>query len=237
MILLREDYPDPVDYYYPRSLQPDGYFVTRCEVDYPQSEFQALIFDNELTTMSWPDTVGFGLHFASIASADGELDVRPFGNPTHRQGEKNGLWTANAGSCPSIVAWIESLGINYGTVRILRKSNSVRDLRDIEAARGLYHRDTTNLYNERASGWILRMLVQLTDNPSSQLMLRATRDDASGERRIPLARGTCIIFDADRLWHTVWHPDDSTRYALVVSFESTAQVDEWQRRSFPGRPA
>lgn len=232
MILQREDYPTPADFYYPASLNQHGYFVTRCLVEFPEHEFQSLTFDDKLAKMSWPDTEGFGLHFASIASADGELDVRPFGNATHRRGEKNGIWTANAGLCPSIVRWVKSLQLNYGTVRILRKSNSVRDLRDIEAARALYHRDTTNLYNEQGSGWILRMIVQLTDNPRSMLMVRSERDDASSEQQIPLHRGTCIIFDADRLWHTVWHPEDSVRYALVMSFESSPQVDEWQRQPF-----
>jgi len=177
--------------------------------------------------MTWPDSESFGIHFASIASFDGQLDVRPFGTAGHEAPEKNGKWTENAQRCPKICEWVRSIGGNFGTVRVLKKSNDIRNLRPIETARSLYHRDTTNLYNSPGDSWIVRLLLHLSHNPESYLLTRTNRDDSSTECRIPLTQGVRILFDADQLWHTVWHPGATPRYALLLSLESSPRINEW----------
>jgi len=226
-MLSRENYPQAAHFYYLEALKRTGCVVLNGRSTFPEGEYRSLRYDSELPRMTWPESEGFGIHFASIASFDGDLDVRPFGTACHKAAEKDGRWTENAKKCPMICEWVRTIGGNYGAVRVLKKSNDIRKLHTIEDARRLYHRDTTNLYSAPGDGWIVRLLVELTDDPASYLFTRTDRDDAATERRISLSAGLRVLFDADQIWHTVWHPGTSTRYALLVSLESSKLVSEW----------
>jgi len=231
-MLSRDHYRDASLFHYPDCLRENGYAVLGEERFIDASPIEKMLFDNQLAAMTWAETLDFGVHFAALASPDGTLDVRPFGNADHRRVERDGRWTSNAAFCPDIVAWLEESGLNYGSVRILRKSNDIRDLRTIDQARTLYHRDTTNLYAEPGdAGWIVRLLIQISDDRQSLFLCRAAMD--APERQLPLGRGIQILFDADQLWHTIWHPSPTPRYALLVSLESSPALDAWVAASHP----
>ena len=208
-----------------------GCLALKEKVFFPPEEYLSLTFDNELPLMSYPDTVNWGMTFASVASANGDLDAVPFGHRRHMKAERAGVWTKNAERCPSIVKWVESVGANFGSVRVLKKCNNIRNLGQLDDAVGLYHRDTNNVYNAVGNGWIVRVMVQLSDNPDSFFMTRVNKNDPLTEQRFSLAAGTQLIVDSDRLWHTAWHPYNTPRYSLLVSFESSTALEAWINRN------
>jgi hypothetical protein len=75
--------------------------------------------------------------------------------------------------------------------------------------------------------WVVRVWLQLTDNPESVMILREDKDDPSTESRIPLPAGAQFVVDSERLYHAVWHPGPEPRYALIVSFESGPALERW----------
>lgn len=73
----------------------------------------------------------------------------------------------------------------------------------------------------------MRSWLQLTDNPTSYMVVREERDDLSSESHIPLPAGAQFVVDTERLWHAVFHPGPEPRYALITSFESSDALQSW----------
>jgi hypothetical protein len=57
--------------------------------------------------------------------------------------------------------------------------------------------------------------------------------DPTTEVRLPLHRGARFVLDTQRLWHVVWHPGDTPRYAMIASYESGAALDAWITSQLP----
>jgi len=93
--------------------------------------------------------------------------------------EEAGGWmrlNENAAKCPSIVKWVESIGARFGRVQLLHMSaNTMRECRC-----GL-HLDNNNQGNPETNGWVVRVWLELTDDPSSALVVRPTEFDRKGE--------------------------------------------------------
>jgi hypothetical protein len=166
---------------------------------------------------------GGDTNFAILASANGEHDPRGFWE--HGKPDKDGIWTDNVDRIPSIKKWVESVGANFGRVRIIKLEPS-----DEASAIQAMHPDDNNRITPEGTGWVVRAWLQLTDNPDSYMILRDGRDDPSTERRIPLPRGAQFLVDSERLWHAAWHDAgkySEPRYALITSFESGPELQSW----------
>jgi len=117
--------------------------------------------------------------FAPVTSATGTLELKGFWE--YGKADLEGVWTENAGKCPALVGWVESIGARFGRVQLLRMSpNTLRECRW-----GL-HLDDNNRGNPESSGWIVRVWLELTDDPASVLVIRPAEFDRKGEMRIPL---------------------------------------------------
>src|ERR1700726_1573334 len=95
-------------------LQEKGFVVLR---DYdgppiPKEEYLGLEY------MDWKS--GGDTNFAPIATADGELDCRGFWKPGEERPDRAGRWTTNAARCPRIVEQVETVGADFGRVRVIR---------------------------------------------------------------------------------------------------------------------
>jgi hypothetical protein len=98
--------------------------------------------------------------FAPITSATGKPELKGFWE--YGQAGLDGVWTDNASKCPALVRWIESMAVRFGRVQLLRMSpNTLRECRW-----GL-HLDDNNQGNPEANGWVLRVWLELTDDPAS----------------------------------------------------------------------
>ena len=150
--------------------------------------------------------------------------------------DKDAIWTANAAIVPGVRDYVESVGANFGRVRIIRLEPQGRD----EAIRSI-HRDDNNRFNPEDEGWVVRSWVELTDNPDSYMLLMDNGPDGlpdpSTERRVPLTKGARYVVDTQRLWHVVVHPGDAPRYALITSFESGPVLERWIDANLAGAPA
>ena len=171
-----------------------------------------------LQYLNWKS--GGDTNFAPIASAHGEMECAGFWD--HGKADKDGVWTENAKKCPALVEWTRSVGANFGRVRIVKLNPST----ETDAIRNL-HRDNNNALNPLGEGWIVRVWLQLTHDPTSQMILRESKDDCSSDYRIELPRNRQIIIDSQRLFHAVWHKGPEPRYALIASFESGAALNKW----------
>src|SRR5947207_1603443 len=94
------------------ALAEKGFVVLR---DYdgppiPKEEWMSLEY------MDWKS--GGDTNFAPIASALGEMECAGFWD--HGKPDKDGIWTKNAAQCPTLVKWVESVGANFGRVRIIK---------------------------------------------------------------------------------------------------------------------
>lgn len=180
----------------------------------PRQEWESLQY---LTYPSDPDTF-----FAPLTSATGQTVMRGFwddGKP-----DLDGIWTSNAEKAPTLRRYVESIQCHYGRVQLLRQEpNSMRETRW-----GL-HLDDNNRLNPETNGWVVRMWLELTDDPHSTLVLRSRELDRSTEVQIPLPRYTQVVVDSEQLFHGGHHGGSSTRYALITSFESTEHMDRWIR--------
>src|SRR2546430_14964223 len=78
----------------------------------PDSEYLALEY------MDWKS--GGDTNFAPVATADGELDCRGFWKPGDERPDKDGKFTSNAERCPEIKRYVESVGANFGRVRVIK---------------------------------------------------------------------------------------------------------------------
>ncbi len=185
-------------------------------LDVPSEEWESLEY------MDWKS--GGDTNFAPLASADGELDCRGFWDKGKT--DKDALWTVNAEKAPILRRYVDSVGANFGRVRIIKL-----EPQDHTTALRSIHRDDNNRFNPDDEGWVVRSWVELTDQPDSYMLLMD--NDADGlpdpatERRVPLPKGARFVVDTQRLWHVVVHNADLPRYALITSFESSPRLGEW----------
>ena len=198
-------------------LNETGFVALRnAPFDVPASEWESLEY------MDWKS--GGDTNFAPLASADGELDCRGFWDKGKT--DKDALWTSNASSAPTLKKYVDSIGANFGRVRIIKlePQNHEQALRNI-------HRDDNNRFNPDNEGWVVRTWLELTDSPDSYMLLMDNGPDGlpdrATERRVPLHKGSRFLVDTQRLWHVVVHNHDFPRYALITSLESSPALDSF----------
>jgi hypothetical protein len=198
-------------------LAETGFVALRnAPFDVPASEWESLEY------MDWKS--GGDTNFAPLASADGELDCRGFWDKGKT--DKDALWTSNAASAPTLKKYVDSIGANFGRVRIIKlePQNHEQALRNI-------HRDDNNRFNPDNEGWVVRTWLELTDSPDSYMLLMDNGPDGlpdrATERRVPLSKGSRFLVDTQRLWHVVVHNHDFPRYALITSIESGTALDSF----------
>jgi hypothetical protein len=193
-------------------LDDTGFVILRRREPVPTNEWTDLEF------MHWKS--GGDTRFAPIASARGEMECAGFWD--HGKPDKDGIWTKNAQVCPTLVSWATDVGANFGRHRVIELQPNT-----YEEAVGNLHQDDNNRLNPDGEGWVVRSWLELTDNPDSFMIVREDKDDPSTESRIPLPVGAQFVVDTERLWHAVCHPGTEPRYALIVSFESSDELDAW----------
>ena len=198
-------------------LAETGFVALRnAPFDVPSSEWESLEY------MDWKS--GGDTNFAPLASADGELDCRGFWDKGKTY--KDALWTSNVASAPTLKKYVDSIGANFGRVRIIKlePQNHEQALRNI-------HRDDNNRFNPDNEGWVVRTWLELTDSPDSYMLLMDNGPDGlpdrATERRVPLSKGSRFVVDTQRLWHVVVHNHDFPRYALITSLESGPALDSF----------
>ena len=198
-------------------LEETGFVALRnAPFDVLASEWESLEY------MDWKS--GGDTNFAPLASADGELDCRGFWDKGKT--DKDALWTSNAASAPTLKKYVDSIGANFGRVRIIKlePQNHEQALRNI-------HRDDNNRFNPDNEGWVVRTWLELTDSPDSYMLLMDNGPDGlpdrATERRVPLSKGSRFVVDTQRLWHVVVHNHDFPRYALITSLESGPALDSF----------
>ena len=209
----------PLDTPHPRmaALADTGFVkLTPMPVEVPPHEWESLEY------MDWKS--GGDTNFAPLASADGQLDCRGFWDKGKT--DKDAIWTTNAEKAPTLKKYVDSVGANFGRVRIIKLEPQDRDT----AIRSI-HRDDNNRFNPDDEGWVVRTWVELTDSPDSYMLLMDNGPDGlpdpTTERRVPLAKGARFVVDTQRLWHVVVHPAARARYALITSFESGPALERW----------
>ncbi|MEY3691338.1 MAG: hypothetical protein RJB57_993, partial [Actinomycetota bacterium] len=84
--------------------------LKRAPFDVPASEWESLEY------FDWKS--GGDTNFAPLASADGQLDCRGFWDKGKT--DKDAIWTSNAALAPTLRNYVESVGANYGRVRIIK---------------------------------------------------------------------------------------------------------------------
>ena len=171
---------------------------------------------------------GGDTNFAPLASATGELDCRGFWD--HGKPDKDGIWTSNREIAPSLARYVESIGGNYGRVRVIKLNPSSEQ----EAARAACTSTTTTGSTRTApAGWSAPGSSSTDTADQTVFILREDKDDPSTETRIPLHPGKQVVIDTERLWHVVWHPGPKPRYALITSWESSPVIDNWMHQHRP----
>jgi hypothetical protein len=184
----------------------------------PQREWEDLTYTTYAT-----DPATF---FAPITSATGKTELRGFWE--HGKADLDGVWTENARKCPVLVGWVESIGARFGRVQLLRMPpNTLRECRW-----GL-HLDNNNQGNPESSGWIVRVWLELTDDPASTLVIRPAEFDRKKETRIPLPRYQQVVLDSEALYHGGYHTGPQKRYAVIVSVESSPALERWIQGQIP----
>lgn len=164
--------------------------------------------------------------FAPLASAKGEAKMEGFWK--YNKPDKNGVWTPNADVAKNIKKWVESVGARYGRVQLIRKEpNSLRE------TYWNLHLDDNNRLNPENEGWVVRLWLELTDDPNSFMILRKNEFDRKNEFRVPLPKYSQMIIDSEYLFHSVWHNDNKTRYGVIVSFESGPELEKWINSQLP----
>ena len=201
-------------------LADKGYAVLRDYDGPPIAEAEWL----GLEYKDWKS--GGDTNFAPIASARGELECAGFWD--HGKPDKDGIWTSNRAICPTLVDYVESVGANFGRVRVIKLNPS-----DDQTALRNMHLDDNNRLNPDGQGWVVRTWLELTDSPDAAMVLREDKDDPATEGRISLHRGRQMVIDTERLWHVVSHPGPHVRYALITSFESGDALEGWIQRQSP----
>ena len=202
-------------------LAPKGFVVLRDYAGPPIPPEEWL----NLEYMNWKS--GGDTNFAPIASALGGMECAGFWD--HGKPDKDGIWTENARQCPTLVKYVESVGANYGRVRIIKLNPNTEE----EVTRRFMHLDDNNRLNPDGEGWVVRTWLQLSDDPKSYMILREERDDPATESRISMPRNRQLVVDSQRLWHAAWHPGPEPRYALITSFESGPALQRWIESELP----
>jgi hypothetical protein len=201
------------------ALDATGYVVLRdSDLRVPDDEYLSLEY------LDWKS--GGDTNFAPIASAHGDLECAGFWD--HGKPDKDGIWTDNAKRCPTIVEWVNRVGVNFGRVRTIKlePQSYERSLEQI-------HLDDNNRLNPDEEGWVVRAWLELSDNPGAQMVLREDGDDPATETCIDLHPGLQYVVDSERLWHVVSNPTDRPRYALIASFESGPALERWIESQLP----
>ena len=206
-----------------QSLDETGFVaLAPADFDVPEEEFLGLEY------MEWKS--GGDTNFAPLASADGQLDCRGFWDKGKT--DKDALWTSNADKAPTLRAYVDSIGANFGRVRIIKL-----EPQDRETALRSFHRDDNNRFNPDNEGWVVRTWFELTDNPDSYMLLMDLDDEhlpiPDTEIQVPLLRGARFVVDTQRLWHVVVHNGDAPRYALITSVESDPALEQWIDANLP----
>ena len=202
------------DHYRCPSVEELGYVILNPYqgIDIPVKEWEDLTY---VTYKTDPNTF-----FAPLTSATGENKLAGFwddGKP-----DKDGIWTSNALLAPNLVNWVKSTGANFGRVQLIKiEKNTLRETRW-----GL-HLDDNNRLNPTNEGWVVRMWIELTDDPESFLVLRSSELDPKTEVKISLPKYTQVIVDSEFVFHGVNHNGSKTRYGLIVSLESTPELEQW----------
>lgn len=163
---------------------------------------------------------GGDTNFAPLASALGEMECAGFWD--HGKPDKDGIWTKNREIAPTMVRYVEEIGVRFGRVRVI-KLNPSSD----EAALRQLHLDDNNRLNPDGEGWVVRAWLELNAPAGSQFILREQRDDPSTETRIDLHPRRQLVIDTERLAHVVHNPGPEPRYALISSFESGDALQRW----------
>ena len=204
------------------ALQQSGFAVLR---NYTAPEIPA---QEWLSLQYFARKSGGDTHFAPIASGIGDMECGGFWQ--YGKAEKNGVWTENAAKCPTLVQWTKNVGARFGRVRVVRLNPQT----EAQAIRNM-HVDRNNLLNPDGEGWVVRVWLELTDNPHSCMLLRDS-EGAQAEARVSLPRNRQLVIDSERLFHAVSHPGPDPRYALIASFESGAALAGWMNsESDPSR--
>ena len=198
-------------------LDVDGFVELQpMPVEVPPHEWESVEY------MDWKS--GGDTNFAPLASADGQLDCRGFWDKGKT--DKDALWTSNAELTPTLRDYVDSVGANFGRVRLIKL-----EPQDRETAIRSIHRDDNNRFNPDDEGWVVRSWLELTDNPDSYMVLMDSGPDGlpdpETEVRLPLHKGARFVVDTQRLWHVVVHPGAAPRYALITSFESGPVLGDW----------
>jgi hypothetical protein len=193
-------------------------------------------FEGSLDPVEWEQAPylayrsGGETRFAVLASANGEEDPGPYWN--YSQSDKDARWTRAAENCPGLVRWAEEIDARLGRVRLIKlEPNTYED------AVNELHFDNNNALNPEDEGWVVRIWLQLSDDPESRMILREDKDDPSTETRIPLPAGAQFVVDSERLAHAVWHPGPGPRYGLIVSVESGPALQRWIDARLPASTA
>jgi hypothetical protein len=162
--------------------------------------------------------------FAPITSGDGGLNVNTF--LVDGRADKDGTLTNNSKYCPTLMNFLNEIPANYGRVRVI-----MLNTQDHELALKSLHRDDNNRFNSEDSGYIIRFWIELTDNPESYMLLYSNGvdqiPDPKTEKRIYLKAGTRYVIDSQKLWHVVVHKGTSPRYAMIISMESSPELNSW----------
>ena len=175
-----------------------------------------------LTYMDWKS--GGDTNFAPLASCDGTIECKGFWE--NGKTDKDAIFTPNAELAPELMKYIKSIPANFGRVRIIRLEPQTHD----QAIRSV-HRDDNNRLNPEDEGWVVRMWIELTDNPDSYMLLYDSDENnlpiKESEVRVPMQKGSHFIVDSQRLWHVGVHNGIKARYAAIISVESTPELEKW----------
>lgn len=214
--------PGRTAHYRMRPLEAEGGHVVLRKYngpDIPRAEWERLEYT---TYASDPHTF-----FAPITSPTGKVELVG-ARESGKAGDLDCEWTPNAEKCPTIVAWLNSVGARFGRVQLLRMTpNTLRECRW-----GL-HQDNNNDANPESNGWVVRLWLELTDDHSSALLVRSKEFDRSTEVTIRLPQYQQAVVDSEALWHGGHHRGPGIRYALIASFESSRKLENWLMSQLP----
>jgi hypothetical protein len=199
------------------AMEEKGFVVLKdLDIDFPESEWKNLVY------MDWKS--GGDTNFAPLASCDGTIECKGFWE--NGKTDKHAIFTPNADLAPTLTKYIKSIPANFGRVRVIRLEPQGRD----QAIRSV-HRDDNNRLNPEDEGWVVRMWIELTDNPDSYMLLYDSDEKGlpikESESRVSMQRGSHFVVDSQRLWHVGVHNGDKPRYAAIISVESSPEMEAW----------
>ena len=89
------------------------------------------------------------------------------------------MFTSNAARCPTIRRYVESVGANFGRVRMIKLEPQDHDDGDAVASTAT----TTTASTPTSDGWVVRSWLELTDNPDSYMLLMECGPDGLPDPR------------------------------------------------------